>query len=58
MNPHQLGTLPSNTIQYPKYDGHCMTGTTRGGKQTIDPPRSFVVEDTMRKDKEVMETSG
>ena len=31
-------TLPSNTIQYPKNDAHCMAITTRGGKQTIDPP--------------------
>lgn len=29
MNPCQPGTLPSNTIQNPKNDGHCMTVTTR-----------------------------
>ena len=38
VNTRQPGTLPSNTVQNPKNDGHCMTITTRGGKQTIDPP--------------------
>ena len=38
MNPPQLGTLPSNIVQNLKNDGHCMAITTRGGKQTIDPP--------------------
>ena len=28
VNPRQPGTLPSNTIQNPKNDGHCMTVTT------------------------------
>ena len=28
----------SNTIKNSKNDGHCMEITTRGGKQTIDPP--------------------
>ena len=40
MNARQPGTLPSNTVQNPKNDGHCMAITTRGGKQTIDPPMS------------------
>ena len=35
-----------------------MIVTTRGGKQTIDPPMSSVVEDEMRKDEEVVKTSG
>ena len=43
VNPRQLGTLPRNTIQYPKNDGHCMTVTTRGSKQIIDPPMTFGV---------------
>ena len=30
----QPGTLPSNTVQNPKNDGHCMAITTRGGKKT------------------------
>ena len=38
VNARQLGTLSSNTVQNPKNDGHCMAITTRGGKQTIDPP--------------------
>ncbi|XP_049368219.1 uncharacterized protein LOC125833118 [Solanum verrucosum] len=38
LNLRQPGTLPNNTIQNPKTDGHCMAVTTRGGKQTIDPP--------------------
>ena len=32
VNPRQPGTLPRNTIQNPKNDGHSMTVTTRGGK--------------------------
>ena len=31
VNPRQPGILPSNTVQNPKNDGHCMTVTTRGG---------------------------
>ena len=58
MNPRQTDTLPRNTIQNPKIDGHCMTVTTRGGKQTIDQPMPSVVEDEMRKDEEIVETSG
>ena len=38
VNTRQLGTLPSNTVQNPKNDAHCMAITTRGGKQTIDSP--------------------
>ena len=38
VNTRQPDTLPSNTVEYLKKDGHCMTITTRGGKQTIDPP--------------------
>ena len=37
VNTQQPSTLPSNTVQNPKNDAHCMTITTRGGKQTIDP---------------------
>ena len=36
----QLGTIPSNIVQNLKNDGHCIAITTRGGKQTIDPPMS------------------
>ena len=38
VNTRQPGTLPSNTVQNPKNDGHCMAIITRGGKKTIDPP--------------------
>ena len=38
MNTWQPCTIPSNTVQNLKNDGHCMAITTRGGKQTIDPP--------------------
>ena len=58
MNPRQPGTLPSITIQNPKNYGHFMEVTTRGGNQIIDLPMPSVVEDDMRKDKEVGETSG
>uniref|UniRef100_M1DVL0 Integrase core domain containing protein n=1 Tax=Solanum tuberosum TaxID=4113 RepID=M1DVL0_SOLTU len=30
VNPRQPGTLPSNTIQNPKIDRHCMAITTQG----------------------------
>ena len=40
VNTRQPVTLPSNSVQNPKNDGHCMAITTRGGKQTIDPPMS------------------
>ena len=32
VNPRQLRTLPSNTVQNPINDGHCMAVTTRGVK--------------------------
>ena len=35
VNTWQTGTLPSNTVQNPKYDAHCMAITTRGGRQTL-----------------------
>ena len=40
VNRQQPGSLSSNTIQNPKNVGHCMAFTTRGGKQTFDPPMS------------------
>ena len=58
VNPRQSGTLPSNTIQNLKNDRHCMVVITRGGKQTIVPPMPSVVEDEMRKNEKVLETSG
>ncbi|KAK4727058.1 hypothetical protein R3W88_031975 [Solanum pinnatisectum] len=58
VNPRQPGTLPRNTIQNPKNDGHCITVTTRGGKQTIDPPMPSEVEILVDKDDEEIEVTG
>ncbi|KAK4724150.1 hypothetical protein R3W88_026929 [Solanum pinnatisectum] len=52
VNPRQLGTLPSNTIQNPKNDGHCMSVTTHGGNQAIDPSMSSEVERVIEKDED------
>ena len=58
VNTRQPGTLPSNTIQNLKNDAHCMAITTRGGKQTIDPPM-LSNEEKVRKDNDkVVEGSG
>ena len=40
VNTRQSGTLPSNTVHNSKNYVHCMAITTRGVKQTIDPPMS------------------
>ena len=58
MNPRQPGTLPSNTLQHPKNDIHCMTVTTQGRKQTIDPSMLSVVEDEVTKNDDAVEASG
>ncbi|KAK4733798.1 hypothetical protein R3W88_008059 [Solanum pinnatisectum] len=58
INPRQPGTLPSNTIKNSKNDGHCIAVTTRGGKQTIDPPMLYGVEIETSKDNDVVEVSG
>ena len=57
MDTRQPGTLPSNTVQNPKNDGHCMEITTRGGKQTIEPPMSSI-EKKVTKDAEMVEVNG
>ena len=49
VNTWTPGTLPSNTIQNPKNDAHCMAITTRGGKQNSDPPMPST-EENVRKD--------
>ena len=49
VNTRQPSSLPSNTIQNPKNDVHCIAITTRGGKQTIDPPMPST-EENVRKD--------
>ncbi|XP_069145424.1 uncharacterized protein [Solanum lycopersicum] len=58
VNTRQSGTLPRNTVQNPKNDGHCIATTTRGGKQTIDPPMLSGVEKVIKDDDTVMEVSG
>ncbi|XP_049381422.1 uncharacterized protein LOC125845991 [Solanum stenotomum] len=58
VNPHQPGTLPSNTIQNPNNDGNCMASTTRGGKQTIDPPMPSGIETDASEDDDVVEVTG
>ena len=49
VNTWQPGTLPSNIVQNPKNDAHCMAITTWGGKQTINPPMPSN-EENVRKD--------
>ena len=53
VNTRQPGTLPIKTFQNPKNYGHCMEITTRGGKQTIDPPMPST-EENVRKDNDNM----
>ena len=50
VNTRQAGTLPSNTVQNPKNDAHCMVITTRGGKQTPIDPLMPSNEENVRKD--------
>ena len=54
VNTRQPGTLPSNTVQNPKNDAHCMEITTRGGKQTIDPPMPSNKEKVRKDDDKVV----
>ena len=58
VNTRQPGTLPSNTVQNPKKAGHCMAITTRGGKQTIDPPMPSNEENVRKDDDKVVKGSG
>ena len=58
VNTRQLGTLPSNTVQNPKNDTHYMAITTRGGKQTIDPPMPSNEENLRKDDDKVVKGSG
>ena len=58
VNTRQPGTLPSNTVQNPKNDGHCMAITTRGGKQTIDPPMPSTEENIRKDNDNVVKGSG
>ena len=58
VNTQQPGTLPSNNVQNLKNDSHCMTITTRGGKQTIDPPMPSNEEKVRKDDDKVVKGSG
>ena len=58
VNTWKQGSLPSNTFQNPKNDGHCMEITTRGGKQTIDPPMPSNEEKVIKDNDKVVEVSG
>ena len=58
VNTRQSGTLPSNTIQNSKNDGHCMAITTHGGKQTIDPPMPSNEQNEINDDDKVVKGSG
>ena len=58
MKERQPGTLPRNTIQNPKNDGHSVTITTRGGKQTINLPMWSNEEKATKYNDKVVEVSG
>ena len=58
VNARQPGTLPSNSVQNPKNDAHCMAITTRGGKQTIDPPMPSNEEKVIKDNDKVVDVSG
>ena len=58
VNTWQPGTLPSNIVQNPKNDAHCMTITTRDGKQTIDPPMLSNDKKVRKDDDKVVKGSG
>ena len=58
MKTRLLGTLPSNTFQNPKSDAHCMEITTKGCKQTIDPPMPCNEEKVRKDNDKVVEGSG
>ena len=57
VNTRQSVTLPSNTIQNPKNDVHCMAFTTRGGNQTIDLPMLSNEENVRKNDDKVVKGS-
>ena len=58
VNTRQPGTLPSNTFQNPKNDARYITITTRGGKQTIDPPMLSTEEYVRKGNDNVVKGSG
>ena len=58
VNTRQPVTLPGNTVQNLKNNAHCMTITTRGGKQTIYPPMPFTEENVRKDNDNVVKGSG
>ena len=58
VNTWKSDTLPSNTVQNPKNVAHCMAITTRGGKQTIDPPMPSTEENVRNDYDNVVKGSG
>ena len=58
LNTRQLSTFPSNIVQNPKNDAHCVTITTRGDKQTIDQPMLSNEEKVRKDDHKVVKGSG
>ncbi|XP_049345386.1 uncharacterized protein LOC125809872 [Solanum verrucosum] len=58
VNPRQPGTLPRNTIQNLKNDGHCLAVTTRGGKQTVDSPMPTKMENAEKDEDEIEAVEG
>ena len=58
VNTRQPGTLPSNTVQNPKNDAHCMAITTQGGRQTIEPPMPSTEENVRKDNDKVVKGSG
>ena len=58
VNNQQPSTLPSNTIQNIKNNGHCMEITTRGGKQTIDSPMPSNEKKMTKYNDKVIEVNG
>ena len=57
VSTRKSGTLLRNTVQNPKNDGHCMSITTRGVKQTIDPPMPANEEKVIKDNDKVVEVS-
>ncbi|XP_069149636.1 uncharacterized protein [Solanum lycopersicum] len=58
VNTRQPGTLPSNTVQNPKNDAHCMAITTQSGRKTIDPPMPSTEENVRKDNENVVKGSG
>ena len=58
VNTRKPGTLPSNTVQNPKNERHCMAITTWGDKQTIDPPMPSNEKQVRKYDDKVVKGSG